>query len=515
MGGKKKKVKEGWMMPGREKLAMIVGAGCNNAFSVLVTTFLTGYLLIIGIDPVISGLILMALKIWDAVNDVIFGYIVDRVRFREGKNWFTRWLFRGRYMPWFRFLLGLMPLGAIIIYTISDAAPMVKIVQFTIGYLIYDLGMTASGAYSLLPMSVTDNYNERNFISAYTGLGQGFGSLPILLIGTAMIANGTSYSVVVPCFAIYAFLLGLIPAIFVKERNPSALNAPSESKYTIRQMLHTVTLVPDFLFLLAATFIAGIFSTSQFGLMLAFYIYDDPNLATLITAISVLPAIIAIPFLPPLFKRVNKMTVARICYGISVVCSAIMVVLGKDFFYHKPEHIGLSFLLTAVSISASTVGVFGISMLGPDIIEKARFKSGEDVAGIFAAMQNFVTKLVNALTSSVALFILAAYGWNSNFSADSFDELSALVESGVAVQTERALQGLWDVSYLFPLIGAALAFTCYFFIKVGRREAQIYMSANAGEISHEEAMGLLADREKPLPVRKTKDDDKEEERDGK
>ena len=46
-----------------------------------------------------------------------------------------------------------------------------------IGYFIFDLGMTGTGAYGLLPLSITNNYDERNFIISWLGLGQGFGAL--------------------------------------------------------------------------------------------------------------------------------------------------------------------------------------------------------------------------------------------------------------------------------------------------------------------------------------------------
>lgn len=51
-------------------------------------TFLTD----IGIAAATAAVILLAPKLWDAVNDVIFGYIADRHTFKNGQ----------KFLPWVR-----------------------------------------------------------------------------------------------------------------------------------------------------------------------------------------------------------------------------------------------------------------------------------------------------------------------------------------------------------------------------------------------------------------------------
>jgi len=56
----------------------------QNVFFILITTYLNTYLLDIGIAAIaISGLFLVV-KIWDAINDPIFGGIVDKLNFKGG-----------------------------------------------------------------------------------------------------------------------------------------------------------------------------------------------------------------------------------------------------------------------------------------------------------------------------------------------------------------------------------------------------------------------------------------------
>ena len=98
----KKTRKEGWIVPAKEKIALFCGAGSYQATNTFVTTFMSVYLLMVGVSPTVAAGALLFLKAWDAMTDVVVGYLIDKIRFKPGKNAFTKWLFSGRYMPWFR-----------------------------------------------------------------------------------------------------------------------------------------------------------------------------------------------------------------------------------------------------------------------------------------------------------------------------------------------------------------------------------------------------------------------------
>ncbi len=49
----------------------------------MITSFLTTYLLFQGVDPVKSGTVMLIVKIWDAMNDAVFGCIFDKVKFKS------------------------------------------------------------------------------------------------------------------------------------------------------------------------------------------------------------------------------------------------------------------------------------------------------------------------------------------------------------------------------------------------------------------------------------------------
>ncbi len=486
----KRKRKEGWVVPGGQKVAMAVGMGSTSAMNGFVQGFLSVYILMVGIGPGVAAGVLLIMKAWDAVNDMLFGYLVDKYRFKPGKNWFTRWLFSGRYMPWFRVMFLIIPIGTIILFTINTDAPMwFRIAQYCVGYFLFDFGMTCAGAYSLLPLSVTDNFDERNFILSWNGLGQGFGALPVSFFGTAMVAGSIGYGGAAVIFSILAIILALIPAITVKERNVMEQTQEQRERYTVKEMLKVLGKMPELILFLVGTLLWGIFYTTGYQLFTSYYIFGDANLSIILMLFGVVPTIIMVPFLPMIFKRVDKIVVARLACIVFVVCGVVICLLGPTFLRNN---LSVLYLLTAVQSLGYTMTMFSTSQMPPDLAEMARYRTGQDVGGIVSATYTFVTKLVNSLVSSVSLLILGFYGFKS-VEAASFDELAALNAQGIGLQTDRALEGLWNVSYLFPLLGFAAAALVYFFVGVDRRKVRVYMRVNSGHLTREEGEKELAE----------------------
>ena len=66
-------------------------AGQNMIYT-LFNVCLTTYLLFLGIDPIKSATVMLVVKVWDAVNDTLFGAVFDLIKFKSGK----------KYLPWIR-----------------------------------------------------------------------------------------------------------------------------------------------------------------------------------------------------------------------------------------------------------------------------------------------------------------------------------------------------------------------------------------------------------------------------
>jgi GPH family glycoside/pentoside/hexuronide:cation symporter len=485
-----KKKRENWIVPVGEKISYFVGAGHNFTVHSFVSAFLAAYLLMIGVSPTVSATVLLVLKAWDAINDVLFGYLIDRVRFdaREWKRW--KWLFDGRYLPWFRIAAFIFPIAAIIMFTVNTSAPMwVRILQYAFGYLLYDTAFTlASAPYGCMLTSLTNNPDERTFIQSYSVLGQGIGALPVQFVGTALVAGSFGYSGAAILFGVLGFLLALPAMFLVKERNISEPVQASAKQHSFKEMIDFLKKTREFLFFELGQLVWGMFFTSGYLLFVAFYFFGDANMSLIYLALGVIPTVLLIPFFPVIFKRINKMTAIRIACTLNFASSLIIFLMGPD---GAKASMGLHYALYAVVGSSYAFTMIGSAMVLPDIAEIAKYRTHTEHVGIIFSIHSFVTKLVASLVTSVSLLILGAYGYVSVM-ANSFDELAELNAQGIGLQTEQALQGLWNVSFLFPSLGFGLAAVLFALVKINRKEIEVMIKANLGEITREEAEAQIS-----------------------
>ena len=110
---------------------------------------------------------LLIVKIWDAVNDPIFGFIFDKVKFKNGQ----------KSLPWLRVAVLLIPIVTIILFSIPSAMSETgKLVWFGVAYLLWDTVYTLTDvpAYAMLN-TMTDNLQERNLLLSVNRVFSGAG----------------------------------------------------------------------------------------------------------------------------------------------------------------------------------------------------------------------------------------------------------------------------------------------------------------------------------------------------
>ena len=116
---------------GKEKLSYgLYFMGQNIFFGIvgMMTTYFTD----IGIAAATVAVVALITKVWDAINDPIFGMLMDKIKFK-----------RGKFIPWLRISLVAIPLATIFMFVIPSGLPMmVKAVWATIGYMLWDTAYT-------------------------------------------------------------------------------------------------------------------------------------------------------------------------------------------------------------------------------------------------------------------------------------------------------------------------------------------------------------------------------------
>ncbi len=142
-----------------QKVFYGAGDSTNSMSGTIIDLFLLFYFTdVLGLKPVLAGLVLLIGRIWDAVNDPLVGYLSDRSKSRFGR--------RRIFMA-----LSAVPLGVtyIFIWRIpADVSDVAKMVLAILLYVLYDTFSTMFAVpFQALGNEISQNYDERTSLVAW------------------------------------------------------------------------------------------------------------------------------------------------------------------------------------------------------------------------------------------------------------------------------------------------------------------------------------------------------------
>jgi len=217
-------------------------------------------------------------------------------------------------------------------------------------------------------------------------------------------------------------------------------------------------------------------------LFASFYLFGDSLFSIVLNILNMVPGVFAAMAMPMLLKKFDKFKTLFFCNIVNIILGLVIYFTGYD---SKAVFLTLTCIRT---IPMSIVGILAF-MFTPDCAEYGEYKSGISAKGITFAIQTFSVKITGAVSSSLALFLLGLFGWIT-VEAESFAELEAL---GIT-QSAAALNGLWIVYALVPVIGMIISTFFYLGYKLNDKDVQIMAKCNSGLITRAEAETLLSRR---------------------
>ncbi len=434
--------------------------------------FLATYLTMgLGIDAATAASIIFAPQIWDAINDTLFGYIVDRFRFKNGEQ----------FMPWVK--IGTFGIGVatIVMFAIPPSLEQrAKVVWFIIAYVIFDAMYTFLDAPAFAMATVmTDNIQERtSFISGNKLFAMLGGIIPVILVGTVTDKLGWFLGAVLFCGL---GCLLMIPFLFCGKERRAQDKSDKEETFTFKQMFQYLKLNKYLLVCLLAFVIFGMTAfESSMSIYVAKICFGDTGKQLFIAAAAALPVIFVSSMLPVIARKIDKFHLLIGGLIFSTVISFIALFVG----YEK-------FLPAIILVALKCIGLASwqviIYMLVADTTEYGIYKSGTRATGITFSLQTFIAKLKNAVVNSFMLLCIAWTGYDA----------SALE------QTAEVTRKIWTVFLMIPVIGYILGIiVLLFFYKLRDDNVQIMAKYNNHELSYEEAVEQLSN-EFGLPAKQS------------
>ena len=464
-----KKENPNYMTTFKERLSYWTYFVGQNVYYNITFIYLSAYLAMQGIALWKVSLVLLVVKIWDAVNDPIFGYIFDKVKFKNGL----------KSLPWLRIAVTFIPVVTIAVFTIPGGfSETGKLIWFAVAYLLWDTVYTLTDvpAYSMLN-TMTDNLQERNLLLSVNRVFSGAGYLLCVVVMPLLIGKSYAFAVIVLSLLSAATMVPLV--IFCKERNYDP--ARDEGDFSFRQMFQYLGKNKYLL-----TYYGGYMATDALKtsaattLFVSFFLFGSELYSIVLNLLGMVPGVFAAMLMPTILKRLDKFKVLFWCNIVNILSGLLIYFLGY-------ENRTLFLVLTCLrAIPMCLVGVLAF-MFTPDCAEYGQYKSGISAKGITFAIQTFSVKITGAVSSALALFLLGLFAF-PKIETDSFAELAAM-----NIQlSQTATNGLWFVYALVPVIGMIISTFFYLNYHLTDKDVQIMAKCNSGEITREEAEKLLS-----------------------
>lgn len=427
----------------------------QNIFYIFIYFYLATFFLDVGIGAYAVSIVLLIVKVWDAVNDPIFGSIVDRVRFKKGK-----------FIPWLRISLIFIPLTTIFMFAIPSGIPEgVKIAWAVIGYMLWDTSYTICDVPIFgIVTTMTDNQNERTSIMSIGRV--------CAMVASAMVAIGVPYfrnaiGGWLPTIVLLSFIavITMLPVCFkAKERiQPKDSIEEGTSFKAMFLYLRSNKYLLIFYLALFVGYAANIQST--ISLIFARECLGAEEMQSVISLASMIPAIIVGMFIPTICKRIDKF---HLFIG-SMVTSAVLGLLMYFVGYQSMNVFLILSLIRGIPLGIYSITMF---MFTPDCAEYGLYKTGINATGITFAIQTFSVKLMTAVATALGTFCLGLIGY---------------VKGEGAIQLASFANTLWVVYTIVPSIGMFIAVFILFQYKLRDKDVSIMAKYNAGEITREEA----------------------------
>ena len=346
--------------------------------------------------------IVVAARIFDALNDPIMGNIIERTR--------TRW---GKFKPWL--VIGILSTSVVVYLAFNtDLQGWSFVWFFGIIYFMYSITYTMHDiSYWGMVPALSSDANARNQFTARATLFAGIGGtvasvlIPMFTVGDMAIGGSTTtaYGIIALIVCILAPLFLCFTIFGVREKREYT-DAPPVS---FKKIWKTITgndqlLWISLIFLLQQ--IGNGFIVSGIG---STYIYFDfgyeGGLFSLFSIVGMSVTAFLMIFYPAISRKIKRKKLMGILAAISLVGYAVMLAAGLFL----PSDM-TKFWMVVVGYMLSNFGQYGyylimmISII--NTVEYNEYCTGERDEAIIASLRPFLTKLASAL---IVLITNASY----------------------------------------------------------------------------------------------------------
>ncbi len=438
----KKREDKRYVRPREIAAYALTSYGINNLTSFVGSTKQYFMMTFLGLSGTAYGLVNTVSTIWDALDDPISGFVIDRMR--------TRW---GRLRP---FLIMSMPFWAIstvLFYLVPGSFTSVqKIIYALVTTIIYGIGFSYLSGWELLLFNITPNTNERSTLIATQKFVNLFTWLPSLVpVFVDFMPGVTGNKVTQPevyggfsVFFVIIAALGAIYGFFVMRERVSLASKEEISQNGFLKSAKAILTCRPLAALLLSNFFGGIKgvggASEDFFWQHCTGRLSNRLLCSLFTGI---PNYVITPIAPSIIRKFGLRTTAISAGVFSGVAYTLLYLIG----YKPTGNYWLDFVIVTVGLTVCGLPnhIMGVCdpLLKGDMYDYLEWQNGIRNEGIVNAVSSYVTKLsssVHALLSGVV------FDWIK------FKPKKDIFGNVILVTDPKVLKGIWGIFCLAPAV---------------------------------------------------------------
>ena len=429
------------------KLCYSIGYAGKDCFQTITNSYLMMFLMMVaGVPGGFIGTMMLAARIWDAINDPILGSLADHTR--------TKW---GKFRP---YLLSSIPMAVIfaLLFFVPDLDSTGKMVYFTVVYILYGMCYTVLEIpYFGLAGAMSFDPQERASVTAWSRIASRIPAVavPLLLSYiTVQLGDQQGYFVTAIVVGIIAICASFFSFLGCKEK--ALVEAePSAKKVSGFRDFWNVLKGNWALLVVMIVQLFFTFNTILCDMLNTYYLTYSLGSPALITGAGV--ALVAVGACIGQFFYPYLATKVQSCKNIMMVGVPCYCVLLALCYVAGNTSVPL-YLIMLIVLNLFT-GILQINVINLcfEVCDKLEYKNGIRADATVFAVVSFLMKLAAGLAATIAGWGLQLVGFEGM--GPVMIEVTPAMASGVAI-----------LRFALPGALAAIAFVAVLFYPIKKEE---------------------------------------------
>ncbi|RRD45615.1 glycoside-pentoside-hexuronide (GPH):cation symporter [Tessaracoccus sp. OH4464_COT-324] len=393
----------------RNRLSFGLGTLGRDMSAALVSLYLMYYLTDVARVPASATaavtVVLVVLRVFDALNDPIMGLIIDNTR--------SRW---GKFKPWIALGGVLWAAATLAIFVDTGLTGWAFIVWFTVIYLLWSVAYTINDIafWSMLP-ALSQEQRERERIGAAARIVANIGLFTVVVtvlpatkaLGERLGDERLGWLAFAGVLVALKLLFQLLTLLFAEQQTE-----PEHRPTSLREVVSVIGRNDQLLWVTAAMlcFMAGYMTVTSLGIYWFKYVHGNEDDYPLFAAILAAAQLTGLAIFPALRRRLPRRGLHTLA---TVLCLA-----GLGLFWFAASSMATVALAGALLFTGQAFIQLLMLMYITDCVEYGQWKLGRRNESITLAVQPFIYKASNGLGSGLTGAALLASGISGGQSVD-------------------------------------------------------------------------------------------------